>query len=94
MVYNKFNYGHDKSNERYKKTMKTFSMPPCSTPFYRPVSSLPALRRQFDLLDTDEDGHISPLHLTNVLRSIDLHITDKEMTDVMAKTDINGKTAD
>ena len=51
-----------------------------------------ALRRQFDLLDTDEDGHISPLHLTNVLRSIDLHITDGEMDDVMAKTDVDGKT--
>ena len=53
-----------------------------------------ALRRQFDLLDTDEDGHISPLHLTNILRSMDLNITDKEINDVMAKTDVDGKKAE
>ncbi|XP_037090477.1 calmodulin-2/4-like [Pollicipes pollicipes] len=51
---------------------------------------LDSLRRQFDLLDTDEDGTISSEHLTNVLRSIELNITDTEMTDVMTKTDING----
>ncbi|KAF0314491.1 Calmodulin [Amphibalanus amphitrite] len=55
-----------------------------------PVDQVASLRRQFDLLDTDEDGHISPVHLTNVLRSIDLHITDTEMDEVMAKTDVDG----
>jgi len=57
---------------------------------HMPEDQMKSLRRQFDLLDTDEDGHISPMHLTNVLRSIDLHITDQEMTDVMTKTDVNG----
>ncbi|XP_037090169.1 calmodulin-A-like [Pollicipes pollicipes] len=55
-----------------------------------PGNEIDSLRRQFDLLDTDEDGIISSEHLTNVLRSIELNITDSEMTDVMTKTDIDG----
>jgi len=49
-----------------------------------------SLKRQFDLLDTDEDGTISSEHLSNVLRSMGLNVTDQEMANVMARTDIDG----
>jgi len=49
-----------------------------------------SLRRQFAVLDTDEDGKISTEQLTNVLRSIDLNITDKEMAEFARRTDRDG----
>ena len=57
----------------------------CLSKFY-----LKELRSVFDQYDKDGTGQIDANELKNVLESLDLHLNDKQVTELINKIDTSG----
>lgn len=59
-------------------------------PFYFPVY-VADLRTAFDLLDRDQDGHVTPEELQFMLRNLGIHVRDELIDDLLREASRTGK---
>ena len=44
----------------------------------------------FDMYDSNKDGNVNSLELANILKSININITDEEIKEIMTEIDLEG----
>lgn len=55
------------------------------------MTFLTDLRTAFDLLDRDQDGHVTPNELQFMLRNLGIHIKDELVDDLLKEASKTGK---
>ena len=45
----------------------------------------------FDMNDNNKDGNVNSLELANILKAININITDEEIKEIMTEIDLEGK---